>query len=133
MEFSGTGRRLTLDHAAPVVATDVINFEMDGTGPGPVTLAQLTVATGLASVNINSIGTASDNVIADISPVADNINVTGGTHLTLGSDARRDRLSNSCRWRYRRCTDTGGVHVSLGDVGLNAGLVAQTFICGNRD
>jgi hypothetical protein len=131
VEFSGTGGFVTLNHAAPVVATDVINIEMDGTGPGPVTIDQLTVAAGLTSVNISSIGSASDNVISDISLVANNINISGGTHLTLGSDTSAtgyqvvDGVINAG-------TDTGGVHVSLGNVGGAAtGLVpVQTFTAG---
>ena len=129
VEFSGTGGFVTLDHAAPV-ATDVIQIEMDGTGPGPVTVDQLTVAAGIASVNISSIGSASDNVIFDISPLANNINISGGTHLTLGSDtaATGYQVLNGV---INAGTDTGGVHVSLGAVGFGGGtFAAQTFTAG---
>jgi hypothetical protein len=88
VEFSGSDlANLTLAHATPVVATDVINFEMNSTDTGPLTLAQLTVAAGLSVVNIDSTGTASDNIISNVSTIADNITVTGGTHLILGDSA----------------------------------------------
>ena len=70
-----------------MVATDVINFEMNSSLTGPLTVDQLTVAAGLLVVNIDSTGTASDNIITNVSTVADNITVTGGTHLTLGDSA----------------------------------------------
>ena len=130
VEFSGTGGFVTLNHATPLVATDVIQIEMDGTGPGPVTVAQLTVATGLASVNISSIGTASDNVISDVSLVANNINISGGTHLTLGSDTAATGYQ-VFEGVINAGTDTGGVHVSLDPVGVPIGaLPSQTFTAG---
>ncbi len=76
-----------LNHVVPVIATNVINFEMDLTLTTPLTLTELTVAAGLKQVNIDSTGTASDNVITDVGSVADNITVTGATPLTLGSAA----------------------------------------------
>jgi hypothetical protein len=78
---------LVLLHATPVVATDVINFEMNSSLTSALTLAQLTVAAGLSAVNIDSTGTASDNIISNVSTIADNITVTGGTHLILGDSA----------------------------------------------
>jgi hypothetical protein len=79
---------LTLTHAAPVVATDVINFEMNAAAPEvALTLTHLTVAAGLSAVNIDSTGAATTNVIDNVSTVDDNITVTGGTALQLGNSA----------------------------------------------
>ena len=90
VEFSGTqsdlGANLTLVAAPPVTATSVINFEMNAAAPeAALTLTELTVAAGLKAVDIDSTGLATANVITDVGSIADNITVTGGTPLTLGS------------------------------------------------
>src|SRR5262249_17661847 len=68
--FEGSGGNLTLAHATPVPLLAQINFTMaaDAESPaGALTLNSLHVAAGNGVLNINSIGTASDNVIKDVS------------------------------------------------------------------
>ncbi len=88
VEYSGTstaGTDLVLVAAPPVTATSVINFEMNAAAPeAALTLNELTVGPGLKAVDIDSTGPATANVITWALNIADNINVTGATHLTLG-------------------------------------------------
>ena len=71
--------------APPVTATRVINFEMNAAAPeAALTLNELTVGPELKAVDIDSTGLATANVITEALNIADNINVTGATHLTLG-------------------------------------------------
>ena len=134
VEYSGTNlNNLTLAHAIPLGIESVINFEMDGAGPGALTLTRLTVATGLVAVNIDSIGAASDNVISNNAHIDDNVAITGGTHLTFGGPGNGysfiPALPNG--GVIDASADTGGVTAWLGNVGLNTGTnVAQTFIGG---
>jgi hypothetical protein len=119
---------LTLAHTTPLGLTAQINLEMNGSGPGVLTLDSLTVAPGLASLHIDSESSgATGNVITDFSNVADSVTVTGGTHLTLGSAAGPYLFKGGI---IDASADTGGVAVWLGDVGLNAGNAAQSFIGG---
>jgi hypothetical protein len=89
VEYSGTstpGGDLDLFAAPPVTATSVINFEMNAAAPeAALTLNQLDVLAGLKAVDIDSTGLATANIITNVANIADNINVTGATHLTLGA------------------------------------------------
>jgi hypothetical protein len=119
---------LTLAHTTPLGLTAQINLEMKGSGPGALTLDNLTVGPGLASLHIESESSgATGNVITDFSNVTDSVTVTGRTHLTLGSAAGPYLFKGGT---IDASADTGGVAVWLGDVGLNAGKAAQTFIGG---
>ena len=125
---TAAGANLTLVHATPVVSTDTIAFEMNAAAPeAALTLNQLTVATGLASVNIDSTGAATTNVITNISSVDDNITVTGGTDLTLGSAAAADHYTfASGTINALNVEASGGVTAFLWPtVGT-----AQTFVAG---
>jgi hypothetical protein len=127
VEYSATSSplSLTLVHAAPVVATDVINFEMNSSLTTPLTLAQLAVAPGLSAVDIDSTGSASANIITDVGTVGDNITVTGATHLTLGSSGAGDAYAVG-NGTINAVASTGGVTAWLSPT---AG-VAQTFVAG---
>jgi hypothetical protein len=123
---------LRLVHTAPLGLTAQISLEMSGNGPGALTLDTLTVGPGLVSLNINSTGAAADNVISNLSAagvatVQESMTITGGTHLTLGSAAGPYLFKGG---NIDASADTGGVAAWLGDVGLNAGKAAQTFIGG---
>ena len=140
VEYSGTsvGTNVLLVHATPVVATDVINFEMNaGPAPGPaeLTLTNLVVgadlpAAGLpaqtiASLNIDSTGGAGDNAITDASFIGASINVTGATHLTLGSPGLPYDFAAGT---INAVADTGGVSAFLAPIAGNP--TAQTFEMG---
>jgi hypothetical protein len=140
VEYSGTSTAATvvaLVHANPVVATDVVNFEMNaGPAPGPAELtlngvfavgADLPVvgipAQAIASLNIDSTGSAGDNAITDALFIGANINVTGATHLTLGSAAEPYAFA------------TGTINATAATGGVSAFLApttgtAQTFEMG---
>jgi hypothetical protein len=136
VEYSGSDAFLTLAHTTPLGGNSTIAFEMDGTGPGPLDLPELTVATGLVSLNIQSTGTASDNVIDNVSNIADNVNITGGTHLTFGSEAAPytftgTAVSGAVINASLGAGDTGGVTAWLGEVFVpNFPNPTQTFIGG---
>ena len=109
VEYSGAGLAdLTLAHTTPLGLVAQINFEMNGSGPGPLTLGQLTVGPGLASLNIDSTGAASDNVITNVSTINDSVTITGGTHLTFGSAGPGDQYSFT-HGIIDASGDTGGV------------------------
>ena len=115
VEYSGAGLAdLTLAHTTPLGLVAQINFEMNGSGPGPLTLGQLTVGPGLASLNIDSTGAASDNVITDVSTVDDSVTITGGTHLTFGSAVHPYSFVGGT---IDASADTGGVETWLADLG----------------
>ena len=129
-----TLNNLTLAHATGGLA-NVINFTMAADAevpqPGNLTLNQLTVGPGLAAVNINSAGTASDNVILNASAVQDNVAITGGTHLTFGSaGGPYSFLNGFLGGTIDASADTGGVQTWLARVGFNGPNPVQTFIGG---
>lgn len=106
---------------------------MNGSGPGPLTLGQLTVASGLDFLNVNSTGSASDNVITNVSTVHDSVNITGGTHLTFGSAADPYTFTDPSSLAggvIDAHTDTGGVTTWLNAGPTATGNPAQTFIGG---
>ncbi len=131
LEYSGTsvaGADLVLVHATPVISTNVINFEMNSSLTGPLTLTELDVAAGLKALNIDSTGSASANVITDVSHILDNITVTGGTPLQLG---------DSVAHAYGVATGTIDASGTTGAGGVTAWLAptpgsatAQTFVAG---
>ena len=130
VEYSATSSPtvLTLVHAAPVVSTDVIQFEMNSSLTTPLTLAQLVVAPGLSAVDIDSTGSASANIIDNVSTIGDNITVTGGTPLQLGDHsgfAHAYGVGNGTI-NATGTLATGGVSV---DLAPTAGAV-QTFVAG---
>jgi hypothetical protein len=119
---------LTLTHLAPVVATDVINFEMNAAAPeAALTLTRLTVAAGLSAVNIDSTGAATDNVISNAAHIADSITVTGGTLLTLG-DAANPYSHLGGTINALGVGATGGVTAFLDPTAGSA--TAMTFVAG---
>jgi hypothetical protein len=133
VEFSGSGGHLTLAHTTPLGTDALINFEMNSTGTAALTLAQLSVGPGLLALNVDSTGTASDNVITNVTGVDDNVAITGATHLTFGSHADPYTFiaAAPAGGTIDASADTGGVTTWLGDVGLNAGVnAAQTFVGG---
>ena len=136
VEYSGTsvlGADVVLEHTTPLGGSSVINFEMNGVGPGPLTLNELDVATGLVSLNINSIGTASDNVIDNVSHINNNVIVTGATHLTFGSEANPYTFTGTAVSGavIDASADTGGVEAWLGrELSPNFPNPTQTFIGG---
>ena len=116
VEYSGAGLGdLTLAHTTPLGLLAQINFEMNSSGPGALTLGQLTVGPGLAALNVDSTGSASDNVINNVSTVQDSVIITGGTHLTFGIPLAGD-TSGADGYQFAggtidASTDTGGVSV----------------------
>jgi hypothetical protein len=129
VEYSGSGlANLTLAHTTPLGFLAQINFEMNSSGTGALTLGQLTVGAGLASFNVDSTGSASDNVITNVATVLDNVTITGGTHLTFGSLADPYSFVGGT---IDASADTGGVTTWLADLGTpNLPKPTQTFIGG---
>src|SRR5262249_6461335 len=130
-----TLNNLTLAHATGGPA-NVINFTMAADAevpqPGNLTLATLTVGPGLAAVNINSAGTAPDNVITNANAVQDNVAITGGTHLTFGSAGGAYSFQGGSLFlggTIDASADTGGVQTWLARLSIS-GPNQQTFIGG---
>ena len=123
---------LTLSHATPIGLLSTINFTMDATSaPADLTVDHLVVAAtspALAAVNLDSTGDAGLNDILDVSGVADNIVITGGTPLALGDSAAHAYMLKG--GIIDAHADTGGVAVWLGAVALNSPNPTQTFIAG---
>jgi hypothetical protein len=109
--------------------TAQINLEMKGSGPGALTLDNLTVGPGLASLHIDSESSgATGNVITDFSNVADSVTVTGGTHLTLGDTAGHAYALATGTIDASGTTGAGGVSADLAPTFGNP--TGQTFIAG---
>jgi len=130
-----TLNNLTLAHATGGLA-NVINFTMAADAevpqPGNLTLTTLTVGPGLAAVNINSAGTAPDNVITNANAVQDNVVITGGTHLTFGSAGGPYSFQGGPLFlggTIDASADTGGVQTWLARLSVS-GPNQQTFIGG---
>jgi hypothetical protein len=124
---------LTLSHATPIGLLSVINFTMDSTSsPADLTVDHLVVAPtspALAALNVDSTGDAGTNVIFDVSGVATNVSISGGTGLEFGdSFAHGYTLKGGTIDAH---TSTGAVTTWLSHVGLNGGNAAQTFIAGS--
>jgi hypothetical protein len=118
---------LTLANAS---ALGQVNFTMAAdaeTPAGALTLNELTVGP-FEALNINSTGTATGNVITDVSHVQDSVSITGGTHLTFGSDTGAYSLQHG---EVAASADTGGVEAWLARIaGGGTGVAEQTFIGG---
>ena len=124
---------LTLSHATPIGILDTINFTMNSSSsPAALTVDALVVALtspNIAALNIDSTGNATDNVITDVSGVADNVAISGGTHLTFGSAGGAYDFLHGIIDAH---TDTGGVEAWLGRIGsTGTGVAAQTFVGGS--
>jgi len=120
---------LTLSHTTPVGILDTINFTMDSTSaPAALTVDQLVVATTQPDVVIDSTGNAALNQITDVSGVADNVVITGGTNLTFGTSFADGYIPLG--GTVDASKSTGNVTTWLSHVGTNAGNAAQTFIAG---
>jgi hypothetical protein len=131
VEYSGTG--LTLLTLAGAAGATHINFEMNSSDTGVFTLPELTVAAGNPPLAINSTGSASDNVIIDVSTIADNVAITGGTHLTFGSPIAATQYA-FVGGTIDASADTGGVTTWLPRIGGASPPVpspSQTFIGGS--
>jgi hypothetical protein len=128
VEFSGTGGVVSLEHTAPT-PTSVINLEMNGVGPADLILTQLVVGAdlptpqALLSLNIDSTGSAGDNDITNAATIGASINITGATHLTLGSDGSPYTFAAGT---IDATAATGGVAAFLAPTPLTA----QTFDMG---
>jgi hypothetical protein len=121
---------LMLAHATPLGLLDVINFTVARSAetPGPagnLVLNSLFVGPGLAALNVNSTGTAPDNVINKVFPVKDDVIITGGTHLTFGVGLGGYGLEGGT---IDARTDTGGVETTLALIA--AATKTQTFLGG---
>ena len=122
---------LVLNHVTPVISTNVINFEMNSSLTTPLTLTELDVAAGLKVVNIDSTGSASANIIDNVSHVQDNITVTGGTPLQLGDHTIVDAYNVANGTIDASGTlATGGVSVDLNPTASAAPGTVQTFVAG---
>ena len=81
---------LTLSHATPIGLLSTISFTMDSTetvAPLDLTVDHLVVAAtspALAALNVDSTGNAATNEILDVSGVAANVVISGGTNLEFG-------------------------------------------------
>jgi hypothetical protein len=143
VEFSSTGGLVTLEHTIPTGATSVINFEMNGAAGRDLFLGELVVGNfpghggpqTLQSLNINSTGAATDNVIEDASLIGANINVAGATHLSLGRqfDGYPFTGNATAGAVIDASTQTGGVEAWLANIGFRNFPTApsQTFIGGS--
>jgi hypothetical protein len=79
VEFSGSGGNLTLVHTTPLGLDAQINLQLsDG-----ATLTSLTVASGLDSLNVH--GLDGGGTIANVSAVADSVNIDGDSFVAFGT------------------------------------------------
>ena len=138
VEFSGSGGILTLAAPAPLELDAQINLQLSN---APDVLDQLIVAPGLASLNVH--GLDGGGSIANVSTVADNVNIDGDSFVTFGTSFAGG-FTHTSPLEARggvidALTDTGGVDVWLPHLpafGANGTTIAgnagwiQTFIGG---
>ena len=127
---------LTLSHATPIGLLSTLSFTMDSTAtvaPLDLTVDHLVVAAtspALAALNVDSTGNAATNEISDVSGVAANVVISGGTALEFGdSFADGYTLLNGT---IDATATTGNVTTFLSlTTGAGSTTPAQTFIAGH--
>ena len=127
---------LTLSHATPIGLLSTLSFTMDSTAtvaPLDLTVDHLVVAAtspALAALNVDSTGNAATNEIFDVSGVAANVVISGGTDLEFGdSFADGYTLLNGT---IDATASTGNVTTFLSlTTGAGSTTPAQTFIAGH--